>query len=125
MERRLGHNRYFSTIEKRQIGTDLDQRHRDICGNDEPEARRVAELAQPTEYCSISVCIFRVEECEWRQRQNFDVQGQRPVLDVLKVTLDPALDLFRSIGLAPPAVDLGPAGDAGLDLVAGEIAVDH
>ena len=34
------------------------------------------------------------------------------------------LELLGGVGLAAPAVDLRPAGDAGLDPVAGEIAVD-
>ena len=33
-------------------------------------------------------------------------------------------DLFLRIGVAAPAVDLRPAGDAGLDAMAREIAVD-
>ena len=37
--------------------------------------------------------------------------------------LDAALDLFLAVGLAAPAMDLGPAGDARLDPMAREIAV--
>src|SRR5262245_5055775 len=39
--------------------------------------------------------------------------------------LDTALDLLVRVGLAAPAVDLCPASDAGLDPMAGEIAVDR
>ena len=39
--------------------------------------------------------------------------------------LDAGLDLVGRIDFAAPAVDLSPAGDAGLHLVAGEIAIDH
>ena len=36
---------------------------------------------------------------------------------------DAALDLFVGVGFAAPAVDLRPAGDAGLDAMTGEIAI--
>ena len=39
--------------------------------------------------------------------------------------LDAALNLLLAVGLAAPAVDLRPAGDARLDAVAREIAVDR
>ena len=39
--------------------------------------------------------------------------------------LDPALDLFLRVGLAAPAADLRPAGDAGLHAMAGEITVNR
>src|SRR5205814_3503242 len=45
--------------------------------------------------------------------------------DVIEIVLDAALDLVRAGELAAPAVDLRPAGDAGLDAMAGEIAVDR
>ena len=47
------------------------------------------------------------------------------MLDVLQIVLDPALHLVQRVGLAAQTVDLCPAGDARLDLVAAEIAVDH
>ena len=57
-----------------------------------------------------------------RQREDPQVQPQRPVLDVVVVPLDAVGDR----GLAAQAVDLGPAGDPGLDavavLVAGDVA---
>src|SRR5580692_10226251 len=37
--------------------------------------------------------------------------------------LDAALDLFLAVGLAAPAMNLGPAGDSGLDPMAREITV--
>jgi hypothetical protein len=39
--------------------------------------------------------------------------------------LDAPLDLLVGIGFSAPAVDLRPAGDAGLDPVTCEIAVDR
>ena len=38
--------------------------------------------------------------------------------------LDAALDFLLGVGFAAPAIDLRPAGDAGLDAMAREIAVD-
>src|SRR3954470_24469993 len=62
-------------------------------------------------------------ERERRHRQDVEVEQHRPVLDVVKVMLDARLNLLLAVGLAAPAVDLRPAGDAGLDAVAREIAV--
>src|ERR1700756_2267028 len=56
--------------------------------------------------------------------QNGEVEQHRPVLDVVEVELDTLLDLLFIADPAAPAVDLGPAGDAGLDAMAREIAVD-
>ena len=46
--------------------------------------------------------------------------ADRPVLDVVEVVLDPLLER----GVAAPAVDLGPAGDPGLHLVAQHVLRD-
>ena len=48
-----------------------------------------------------------------RHKQNLDVEEEIPVLDVVNVVADARLDG----GVPPQAVDLGPAGDAGTDLV--------
>src|SRR3984957_10419529 len=61
-----------------------------------------------------------------RQRRlegNVEIEKHRPVLDVIEVEFDALLDLFFVIDLAAPAVDLCPAGDAGLDAVTREISV--
>src|SRR6202043_2733283 len=60
-----------------------------------------------------------------RLEQNVEIEQHRPVLDVVEVELDALLDFLLAVDLAAPAVDLGPAGNAGLDAVAGEIAVDR
>src|SRR3954451_18837644 len=59
-----------------------------------------------------------------RLQQNHEIEQHRPVLNVIEVELDAFLDLLFVVDLAAPAVDLGPAGDAGLHPVPGEIAVD-
>ena len=58
-----------------------------------------------------------------RLGQDVEVEKDRPVLDVVEVVLDAALDLLLRVGLAAPAADLRPAGDPRLDPVAREIAV--
>ena len=50
------------------------------------------------------------------------VEPQRPVAQVIEIVVDARLHLVEGAGLAAIAVDLGPAGDAGLDLVANHIA---
>src|SRR3989454_6071522 len=52
------------------------------------------------------------------QEEDLQVEAEAPALDVVKVVLDPLLDR----GLPPPAVDLRPAGDARLHLVAEHVA---
>src|SRR5437899_1453915 len=47
-------------------------------------------------------------------QEDFQVEGERPALDVVEVVLEALLER----GVAPPPVDLGPPGHAGLDLVA-------
>lgn len=54
------------------------------------------------------------------QADDFQIEGKRPVLDVVEIVFDASLE----IGVAAPAVDLCPAGDAGLDQVLLHIAGD-
>src|SRR6185369_17678585 len=54
-----------------------------------------------------------------------EVEQDRPVLDVIEIELDALLDLLLIVDLAAPAVDLGPAGDAGLDAMPRKIAGDR
>src|SRR6266853_3427785 len=49
-----------------------------------------------------------------RQPHDFQIEADRPVLDVIEVVLDALVD--RRV--AAPAVDLGPSGQARLHLVA-------
>src|ERR1044071_4888361 len=64
--------------------------------------------------------LGRPQDLEHRHRQDLQIQPQRPVLDVVVVPLD----AIAQRGLAAEAVDLGPAGDAGLDAVAVAVAAD-
>ena len=71
-----------------------------------------------------SVGVFAFQETQRRHQDDVEVEQDRPVLDVEQVVLDAALDLLFGVGLAAPAVDLRPAGDARLHAVAREVAVD-
>ena len=118
-------------VRRRLDEGDRAQRHgdkqRDVqqalrqCGRADNSAaaeRRLRRIITPR-----SIRALRAQQCERRARQDVDVEQDRPVLDVIEVVLDAALDLFLAVGFAAPAVDLRPAGDAGLHPVAGEIAV--
>src|SRR6186713_3058153 len=61
-----------------------------------------------------------VEAAHQRQPHDLEIERDRPVLDVVEVVLDALLER----GVAAPAVDLRPAGDAGLDLVAQHVLRD-
>src|SRR5262249_47414088 len=56
-----------------------------------------------------------------RHPQDVQVEPGRPVRDVVEVVLD----ALAEGGVAAPAVDLGPASDAGLDAVAGHVVGDR
>src|SRR3954452_16983067 len=72
---------------------------------------------------SIRVLVPR-QQRDRRLHQDVYVEQHRPVLDVIKIELAALLDLFFIADPAAPAVDLRPAGNARLDAVAREIAVD-
>ena len=58
------------------------------------------------------------EDLDERQNSDPEIESQGPVLDVEVVPLD----TIGNRGLATQAMDLCPAGDAGLDAVAGVVA---
>src|SRR5580700_6609769 len=70
-----------------------------------------------------SIRVLGADQCEWRLCHDVKVERDRPVLDVVEVVLDAALDFFLAVGFAAPAVDLSPAGQARLDAVPGEITI--
>src|SRR6202171_4933080 len=72
--------------------------------------------------CLISVIVLRHQR-QRRLEKNVEVEQHRPVLDVGEIELDPLLDLLFAVDFAAPAIDLRPAGNAGLDPVPREIAV--
>src|SRR5690606_5124002 len=57
-----------------------------------------------------------------RHNEDVEIQKDRPVLDIIEVVIDPLHDLVDRVSLPAPAIDLGPAGNARLDAMAGEIA---
>src|SRR5690606_15258885 len=97
-------------------------------GSTAPPGTARARAARPANmgkklFIARSIRIFRVEQADGRHDQDVEVEQYRPVLDIIEVVVDPLHDLVDGVGLAAPAVDLRPAGDAGLDAVAGEIAL--
>ena len=71
----------------------------------------------------LAISIFALEQCEGRGEDE-QIEHQRPVLDVMEIMVEALRELLLGVGLAAPAIDLRPAGDARLDAMAGEIAVD-
>src|SRR5690606_31100471 len=72
---------------------------------------------------SVGVLVLR-DERQGRLQQDLEVEQDGPVFDVEEIELDALLDLLVGVDFAAPAVDLGPAGNAGLDAMAGEVAVN-
>src|SRR5690606_41009748 len=68
--------------------------------------------------------ILAAKALEDRLQHDLDVPQQRPVPDVMQVVFDAFLHFLQGIGFTPPAVDLRPAGDTWLDLVAQHVALD-
>ena len=55
---------------------------------------------------------------EKRQQDDSHVEEKRPVIDVVQIVLHTTLHFLERIGVAAIAVDLSPAGNAGLDVMA-------
>src|SRR4051794_14453880 len=66
---------------------------------------------------NVSIRVAVHEAVPERQPQDAQVEPRRPVRDVVEVELD----AFSQRRVAAPAVDLGPARDAGFDGVASVI----
>ncbi len=71
-----------------------------------------------------SIGVLPLQQAERRISDDVEIEQYGPALDIFEVELHAALDFLGRIDLAAPAIDLRPAGDAGLDAMAGEIAVD-
>jgi hypothetical protein len=61
----------------------------------------------------VRICLSRADCHEY----DLYIQYERPVVDVVKVMLEASFHFFDRIRLPAIAVDLGPASDAGLDIV--------
>src|SRR5690606_30409548 len=66
-----------------------------------------------------------LQRLQRRAQHDVQVHAQRPVAQVLEVVPYPHGHLVHRLGLAARAVDLGPAGDARLDLVPDHVALDE
>ena len=54
---------------------------------------------------------------------NSQVRAKAPSRDVFKIAVDPAQQLYHGVGFAPPTADLGQAGHAGFNAVAGRVTM--
>src|SRR5258706_9071902 len=69
------------------------------------------------------VCIAPAEDDEYRPPDDFQVEREGPVAQVVEVVLDAPLHLVHAVGLAAETVHLRPPGDAGTGLVADRFAL--
>src|SRR5258708_30836333 len=69
------------------------------------------------------VCIAPAEDDEYRPPDDFQVEREGPVAQVVEVVLDAPLHLVDAVGLAAEAVHLRPPGDAWADLLADHVAL--
>ena len=68
--------------------------------------------------------ILPTESFIYRHQNNLEIQPEGPVLDIPQVVFNAFLHFFQGICFSAPAVGLGPACDAGFDLVAHHVAED-
>src|SRR5947209_13947444 len=68
-----------------------------------------------------AVCIAR----EYRQESDAEIEKQRPIVNIEEVVFDPHADLGIVRNATAKAVDLGPAGDARLHIVAPRVKRDR
>src|SRR5688500_10748768 len=83
----------------------------------EPSSRRMTQIRTRNRS---SVRVPLEEPLQNGEPHDLHVERHRPVLDVVEVVLDPLLDR----GVAPPAIDLRPAGQARAHLVAEHVLRD-
>src|SRR3546814_13556048 len=72
-----------------------------------------------------SIGVLAGEAREDRHHDDLEVEPERPVLDVGEIVVYPPADLFDRLGLATPAVDLCPAGNARLDAMPRRVLPDR
>lgn len=72
-----------------------------------------------------SVRVLIAPDYGQRLADDHQIEHQRPVAYVVDVVLDAGTHLVEGFGFAAQAVDLGPAGDAGFDLVPQHVALDE
>src|SRR5215204_792554 len=93
---------------------------------DQPRSSSASDRCDPMKPAAPVMTALGILESRTLQTANdgqphdFDVETDRPVLDVVEIVLDALLE--RRV--AAPSVDLGPAGDSRLDLVAQHVLRD-
>src|SRR6202051_794221 len=101
----------------------------DVTDGGNPSAVAVYAIMRSQNYSNptpdrrlIGVLVLRHQR-QWRLEKNEEIEQHRPVLDVIEVEFDALLDFLFAVDFAAPAVDLRPAGNAGLDAMTREISV--
>src|SRR5581483_9471288 len=82
----------------------------------------VERLQRPLLRSSISGSL--AEANGERSDSDLDVQPQAPIIDVPQIMLHALLHLLERAGFSAITINLGPAGDAGLDVVAEGVVAD-
>ena len=77
------------------------------------------------EGCEGSIRAVLGEDSRERHPDDADVEGNRPVTDVVKIVGNAHFHFVDEIGFPPPTVDLRLTIDARLDLVPQKISVDQ
>ena len=65
--------------------------------------------------CLISIIVLADYENSFEN--DYEIEPDRPIVDIIEIVLDPLLQFFRRVGFAPPTVNLRPSGNAGFDPV--------
>src|SRR5262245_44561993 len=71
---------------------------------------------------SVSVAVG--ENQANRTQNDLEVKPQRPVPQVIQIVRNPATHLLQGVGFPAETIHLGPAGDAGPDLVPHHVGLD-
>ena len=72
-----------------------------------------------------SVSVLGLKQSQRCSAEDVQVKKRGPIFDIVQVELDAFLDFCFIVDLTAPTVNLRPPGDAGLDAMACEIAIDR
>src|ERR1044072_7956629 len=76
-------------------------------------------------YGRLSIGIGPTDDHGNGGQEDPDIQQQRPMVDVVEIELEAPAHLVDGFALAPAAVNLRPARDAGLHAMSAEVAIDE
>src|SRR3546814_4031692 len=76
--------------------------------------RSLSMIASPPSGARLSVSVPVGHNQQRSSDDDIEVEQKRPVFNIIEVVFQPVQELVLGMGLASPAVDLRPAGDARL-----------